>query len=571
MKTKHPISAGLLLALWLWSYAVLGMPLVLGQSPQDLALGCSTEYLKEDHTPLTLSEANAARMAGRFSPTPAAIPVFGIGSHPVWLHLSVSNPGNSPVSRRLLLENPWLDSLEVHFVHAGTTVTRHQLGDAQPYAERPVSSRYLAVDHAFAPGTTDLWLRLSSPDPLLAPLYLLDASSASRREILQGYSYGFLYGYLFALFAYNLVLYFSLRDRRHLLYAAFIGVFAATNIAYTGHGYAWLWPQSVELQRWIIPLLMMAYPSCGLAFARCFLDTKQNLPRAHKVIVRVERVALCLLPFTLIFAGNQLYLLLLAFSYVTFFSFVMPILGGLALWARLPASRYFLFATLASMLGTMLTALSVWGFIPYNIWTFRAAEVGMLIDATLLALALGYRFRIIQSERQQAEERAAHDSLTGLYNRRAFIELAEKSWNHARRHGHELSLIMLDLDHFKSVNDRYGHATGDAALIATAGVMLHTLRQADIVARWGGEEFLIMLPETGIEAAQHLAERLRMAIEALRLGTEEQLPALTASLGVASSNGHDSLDKLISEADKLLYASKQGGRNRISIPRPSTA
>jgi len=227
-------------------------------------------------------------------------------------------------------------------------------------------------------------------------------------------------------------------------------------------------------------------------------------------------------------------------------------------------SRYFLFASIASMAGATITDLAVWGYIPFNEWTYRAVEIGMLVDATLLALALTYQLRSLQLEHKLAEQRAARDPLTGLDNRRSFLEKALPAWSTAQRNQRDLSAILLDLDHFKSVNDQHGHAMGDQALVATARVLADSAREGDIVSRWGGEEFLLLLPETRLEAALAMAERLQKRIAAIQLQSREGGIRLTASFGVAQKDLHENLDSLIADADRHLYRAKTGGRNRIS-------
>jgi diguanylate cyclase (GGDEF)-like protein len=188
----------------------------------------------------------------------------------------------------------------------------------------------------------------------------------------------------------------------------------------------------------------------------------------------------------------------------------------------------------------------------------------MLVDATLLALALTYQIRSIRLEHQLAEQLAAHDPLTGLDNRRAFLEKAQQVWSTAQRNQRDLSVIILDLDHFKSINDRHGHAMGDKALIVTAGILADSARDGDIAVRWGGEEFLLLLPETKLGAALVMAERLQKLISEIRLPARDGEITFTASFGVAHKARHENLDSLIAEADSLLYRSKEEGRNRIS-------
>lgn len=212
-----------------------------------------------------------------------------------------------------------------------------------------------------------------------------------------------------------------------------------------------------------------------------------------------------------------------------------------------------------------MTTLSVWGFIPHNSWTFRAVEIGMLADATLLALALAYQFRVIQEGRIRAEELAQLDPLTGLNNRRAFYDKTSALWSTALRNGRNASVMLMDIDSFKHINDTHGHAHGDQVLLAIAEKLKSSIRQGDVLARWGGEEFIVFMPETNPQEAKILAERLRTEIADIRVANPVGETAFTASFGVAQKGSqHTTLDALIASADNLLYQSKQQGRNRVT-------
>ncbi|HWR79426.1 MAG TPA: GGDEF domain-containing protein, partial [Pseudomonas sp.] len=125
------------------------------------------------------------------------------------------------------------------------------------------------------------------------------------------------------------------------------------------------------------------------------------------------------------------------------------------------------------------------------------------------------------------------------------------------------SLIMLDLDHFKDINDRFGHDAGDLALEQTARLLERTCRSGDVLARWGGEEFLLLLPETGLAEARALAERLRVEVQGLGLATREHAVSLSASFGVIERSTQDQLEQLINQTDRLLYRAKHAGRNQV--------
>lgn len=563
----HPLTAvfrRLALAACLLAYLPMAAAgITLQETAADQALGTHTSLLKEGSVPFSLAEAAAERAADHFTAATAPILAFGIGSAPVWIHLAVDNTGREALPRRLLIENAWQDRIDIHFVGPDGASRSLRVGDTRPFAERPVGSRFFAADHDFAAGTTDLYLRVESADPVVLPLFLGPRDAIAEREQHQGYRYGFIYGYLLALLAYNLLLFVALRDPRQLSYAGYIAMFVLVNIAYTGHGFAHVWSGQVDLQRWIIPTLMMAFSTAGLVFARHFLDTPRHFPRAHRAMVRTGSIFLATYAISLLF-DSQGGAILIAFVATNLFSLAMPALGIAAVAAGHPFSRYFLFATLASAIGTAVTALSVLGLLPYSDLGYRAVEIGMLIDATLLALALGSQFRSLKTERAVAQRQAERDPLTDLYNRRAFLDQARPLWSAARRHERSLSLIMVDIDRFKSINDTHGHAAGDDAILAVAGALCQSVREEDIVARWGGEEFLVLLPETPLDAAIALAERLRRHIADIRLPMAGGEVRFTVSLGVANSEGKESLDRLITEADHFLYQSKHRGRNQVS-------
>jgi len=166
---------------------------------------------------------------------------------------------------------------------------------------------------------------------------------------------------------------------------------------------------------------------------------------------------------------------------------------------------------------------------------------------------------------EETRRLASTDMLTELWNRRQGGEYLEQAVAASRRYGHALSVAMLDIDHFKHINDTYGHASGDLALKQIAAILRRTVRKADAAVRWGGEEFLVLMPSTGKPGARVAGERFRQAIGArpLQLEGSEQL-VVTVSVGLASFD-NDGAPSLLSRADKALYAAKRRGRNRVEV------
>jgi diguanylate cyclase len=171
---------------------------------------------------------------------------------------------------------------------------------------------------------------------------------------------------------------------------------------------------------------------------------------------------------------------------------------------------------------------------------------------------------------QKLFEQATTDELTKVYNRRFFMELAQKELSRSKRHRYELALIMVDLDHFKDVNDNYGHDMGDMVLRTTIDCIRDNLREEDLIGRLGGEEFAVILPETDLAGAVKTSERIRSAIEALTIMHQGVEMRVTASLGVTCGlpDLKSDLDQWLKSADNALYSAKGNGRNQVVAAPP---
>ena len=169
--------------------------------------------------------------------------------------------------------------------------------------------------------------------------------------------------------------------------------------------------------------------------------------------------------------------------------------------------------------------------------------------------------------RDNLEKQATHDKLTGLYNRHFMVEILEKEFSRALRHQSDLSCLLLDLDNFKDVNDTFGHTFGDLVLREFSAGLDQNIRKSDISIRYGGEEFMVLLPNTGIAGAQNIAEKIRATCEKKRYDDGHNSTTVTVSIGIASIKQHQLIDdkEIVACADKALYRSKAEGRNRITV------
>jgi len=201
------------------------------------------------------------------------------------------------------------------------------------------------------------------------------------------------------------------------------------------------------------------------------------------------------------------------------------------------------------------------GYLPKG--NLSQEKLSNIID---VALDKWTRLQQAMADKEKLERLATFDSLTGLYNRRAILNKLRELINLANRYKEDFSLSMLDIDHFKRVNDRYGHLTGDEVLEKIATSIHRNIRDTDIVGRYGGEEFIIILPKTNLSSSWGVAERLRTIIEKTEMkDSAGNVFAITVSQGLAGWERDEDATSLISRADEALYKAKEKGRNRVQI------
>ena len=209
------------------------------------------------------------------------------------------------------------------------------------------------------------------------------------------------------------------------------------------------------------------------------------------------------------------------------------------------------------------------------VFCYALARRSMSLHMTLIDERKRLEDRVLQRTHElhiankELELLATTDSLTGLANRRSMMDWIKREIERSERSKKSLALCMIDVDHFKNINDTYGHPTGDSAIVTIAKACNETIRKTDIASRFGGEEFVILMPETDLTEAANVTERLRAAIEALTFIAENHQPfALTISIGVAffdHQSSDDNSSKLLNRADKALYQAKNAGRNKVVL------
>lgn len=294
----------------------------------------------------------------------------------------------------------------------------------------------------------------------------------------------------------------------------------------------------------------------GLAELAMSVGAASLLP----VVRRTPRLRLWTLVFIVPFFGTLLLALATPTASATMFIWALlpPILAHLLLGRRLGLG--------VSVLVMGIAALIYWRRFAAEPALMEVAAVANVVIYGLTVLALSHVYEFSRERSELALRRfAATDPLTSLANRGEFERLFKREQSLAQRGGAPLSLLLVDLDHFKDINDAFGHGGGDAALVAVAGVIKESLRGSDWACRLGGEEFAVLLPGTAGAGARKIAERLRAAIAGAEIAYGEETIQVTASIGLAElgPDGED-LERVYQTADARLYESKKAGRNRVT-------
>ncbi|TYC56889.1 GGDEF domain-containing protein [Marinobacter sp. BW6] len=543
------------------------VPVIDAQTDHQGSIVDRMAFLVEHEQPLSFDDVQSLirRNPAVLQKPESSVLTRGINSEAVWVVANVINSTNDTIVRRVSVGTGWLEHVDFFLLADNRLLQHFVAGDRIALNERSLAKRLPSADYSFPPGKTRLLVRVETADPMKLPLYFSSIASSHNQEQAQTAFYSFVYGLMFALSAYTLMLFVSLRQRRYLYYSLYTGTFVAMTASYNGIGMVLLWPEAVVWQQWAPPLLMLCFASSGLAFATNFLRTKLNRPRLHRVIQ-----VLCISYFVLFgicFALNeQGPALRLAFLIVPVFSVLMLYMGVSSWMSGNESARYFMLGTLASAVGATITALTVTGTISYTQVGYYAVDIGMVVDAMLLMLALADLVRKNVDARVIAERTAQVDLLTGLNNRRGFLPVAQSLWSLVTRNHRNICVAMIDIDNFKSINDRYGHAAGDRILKKIASELDRSRRHGDLLARWGGEEFTLLLPETDQAEAHKVAERYRRSVEQLVINDHGKVIQCTISVGVASRHSeHVTLEHAIATADQRLYQAKVQGRNQVCI------
>jgi len=476
-----------------------------------------------------------------------------------WYRFEANNPTISSLKRIIYFEIAWLDDISIYIVNPDGSLSEYRGGDTFPYNVRSYSSNFSNFEHPFDPGTSTVYVRVQTRDPFIVPISLADRHEFIKFDSDQWGTIAFLYGMVAAMIFYNLFLYLSIKSRYYFYYVMYIGFFVAMNTSYKCYTFGWFFENDPITQNWMESTMIYLFSISGLLFTQTFLGLKNYFPRLYRLTnsLILTYLAVMILFF---FAGYH-YHVVFSIILVALFSLYAFSIGLYTLLQGHRFALFFIIGSTAGLVGAAVTALTVMAFIPYREIFFHFVDYGIVIDAILLSLALGERVKNVQQEKFNALLLAKTDPLTGLPNRRAYSEISDLETSRCNRYSTPMSLIFVDIDHFKSINDTYGHAAGDIVLKEIAYTIKTIIRENDHVFRIGGEEFIILLPNTVTAEAHALADRIRVAIEKQSITYDYMELHATVSIGICEYILNEPISQTEQRADACLYRAKQSGRN----------
>lgn len=383
------------------------------------------------------------------------------------------------------------------------------------------------------------------------------------------------FGALLAVAVAALLIWFVLKDRLFILYASLFSL-QALYIAYlSGQGFDWpLLSVATPLtaHAWNVPAALSGAAAC--LFVREIADLRHYSRRAYRAFGWLA-VIFVLLAFSNVGTYVGLGGIVAAIGNLLFIgTAVFTLVVAFLAWRRgsRPAG-WFLLAWVLLEAFTIATALRLLsGAEDAQFLMYYGLPLSMVAAAILIALGVADRLREQRAALSEAERHAQTDALTGVLNRRSLIERLDVACARARARGLPIALLFIDLDHFKQINDTWGHPAGDACLAAIIAPIQAELRQSDVIGRYGGEEFIVILSSADAAAAQPIAQRIRERVAAVVVEGFGAPIQLTCSIGVATS---DTLgvwgEHLIAHADAAVYAAKRAGRNRVQVAPPLAA
>jgi len=528
---------------------------------------------------------------------------LGYNQNNFWFHFSVYNSSES--KKEMVLELTEIFHKHVDLFVIGSSITKQVNGLNIPVKSRSIQEPTPSFPIEFLPyEKKEIYLNISSIYPLFGAIELKTRSQYRQDIQTKRYLYIIYLTIILTLTIYNLVLFFFIKERKYLLYIIHIVIFIIWFMNYKGILLPYINMEIYDNLQITIPLAFVFFT----IFSQLILDTKKNSPLLHKIL----NVFIVLSFISIVWMQISMHTGFQFMNIVT-----APLLPLLLYAVFLSLSKYkniakiYLIGLSSYLTGIGILTFLALGILPYSKLLSHSVMIGSLLEVVFFSFLIAYKINIVRKKSVETQEKlteqqktertrlfhnvreetkelhrakkeleneltkkqtlekhlkhlAATDPLTELLNRRAFFEASDAKMRIASNDKSELSCLVIDIDHFKTVNDTYGHDTGDRVITTLAKMFLNNTRNTDIVGRIGGEEFAILMPNTDKKLALEIADRLRENVSKHKIVLTNKAIIVNISIGLSSIHHQDeSIHTIIKRADIALYKAKENGRNQV--------
>lgn len=516
---------------------------------------------------------------------------FGFSSTPRWILFGIKNDTSETQDLLVEISNPYLDYIDAYQISDQEKVISHTtMGDKYPALTRPIRHANFLAPVTLAPAEESrILIRVQTSSTNRIPITLWDHQQYISADYYRTLFQSVLYGIFIAISAYYLLLFLYIHERAYIYWSfAVLGILFVV-LSLNGTATALLWPGNTGLSDYFIILGICGTVGAASLFSKDVLNLRER--PALGMIMNALLVVSVLLFLSLFFAPYHA-VLKLALVLALLVAVAQIIVYLIRLFDGYEPARYVVIAMVFACTGVIINILTVSGRLPITTIGVNAVGIGVTFAVLFYSLALSNRMNLDRALRQRAQAKLANDldnkvrdrtealqeankklliasttdGLTGLLNRRHFDEVLDIEYRSAYRQKQPIAVLMIDADHFKTLNDTYGHQFGDLCLKVIADQITDCLnRPPDICARYGGEEFIVVLPHTSMEGAVCVAETIRKKIAETPIHDQNISVNLTLSIGVATiiPTQLGQQGQLIHQADECLYRAKHRGRNRV--------
>lgn len=552
--------------------------------------------LPDPHLNLGIEEVSQAYRSGDFKKLSQTGNNFGLGHSAYWLRFAINV--NKSVSDTLLLKYdfPMMDHVTLYADDGKGGFSISQSGDHHALSSRDIEfHQFLFRLSPVADKTQTYYLRLQNDGSMQVSLSLWTSFALIEHVDNVVFVLGIYYGSMLVLAIVAFVIFLTMRNSLFLSYFLFLSSFLFLQLSLNGLSLQYLWPDSPFWANRSPVFFLGLVVVFGPLFAAHFLRVWKTRPLLQWFFVAVMVAGFAAVIISLL--GSYTLAAMIAITAGLLIVPLVFITTILSVRSGFRPALYFLAAWGVFLLGILITGMVYVGLLDSNTFSLYAMQAASTMNILLCGYAVIVSINQIYSDKEisistvnrflenltddleaKVAERtrelkhkndllsdlALRDSMTGLLNHNTCIDHLNMLLKSARRYGHNLAVAMIDIDHFKSINDEHGHPVGDSVINAIADILKNSLRESDGCGRYGGEEFILLLPETSAQNAFDLCENIRLKIMGLKI-PEIQNQQVTASFGISLFDQVCPKADLINEADKALYQAKENGRNQVVL------